>query len=305
MKYSFSKIMYSVCFFGALICGYGAWLRAHAHSQTPLDYIIHNGQPSESLQKLCDITGIGKQDSLQALVDATQKSWLRPAGKERWEIDHSEFLNSDEVWNIFDQMNLVQKVDATQKEYEYLLVLGATYSRVKTRLEHAVDCWNQGVRWKECVLLGGARPLVYDMEIEPVMNQYGLSQDQCPKTEAEMMKFVYENMQMPDEMRACKLTIIDVPMLDNGKGGMRRPTTQDTIEWWLKEQPKPGLCLAISSQPFVAYQYAVLISYIPKEFFIEVIGHQAPSRDVSGVGTYFDNLARILYQENIRMNIKQ
>ncbi len=302
MKQNVFAAAYTIFALTVFVWGYTVFVCANNIS--PLDRIIKDGNPTQALLRLFAATGIEYNGSLQEVVDATQKAWLRPAGKERWEIDHSEFSNSDEVWNLFEEMHLVQRAEAKQKEYEYLLVLGATYSSVTSRLKQSIESWNQGVRWKECVLFGSARPLVYDKEIELIMKEYGIAQDQCPKTEAEMMKYLYETIDLPDEMRACKLTIIDVPMLDNGKGGMRRATTQDTIDWWLNEQPQSGSCLVISSQPFIAYQYSVLITYIPKKFSIEVIGQGAPGKGASEIGTYFDTLARLLYQENLRINMQ-
>ena len=52
---------------------------------------IHNildahNSPSAPLLQLLKITNIQHNGTLEDIVQATQKAWLRPAGKERWEM---------------------------------------------------------------------------------------------------------------------------------------------------------------------------------------------------------------------------
>ena len=88
-----------------------------------------------------------------------------------------------------------------------------------------------------------------------------------------------------------------------GKTGLAiRPNTGDTIIAWLKHNPKPGEILAISSQPYVQYQDAVLKTLIPHGFSTETIG-PATVGDSEAIAVNLDNVARILYQEQERLRI--
>ncbi len=77
---------------------------------------------------------------------------------------------------------------------------------------------------------------------------------------------------------------------------IKRPTTGDTIKLWLTELAPQGKILAISNQPYVGYQHAVLKSFVPKELLVETVG---PKTAVVNSDIVVDNLARWLYQENL------
>ncbi|MBP6870263.1 hypothetical protein KBC04_05245 [Candidatus Babeliales bacterium] len=45
------------------------------------------GRPCFALLQLLTLTGIEHDSSLESIVHATQKNWLRKPGSERWEMD--------------------------------------------------------------------------------------------------------------------------------------------------------------------------------------------------------------------------
>ena len=85
-------------------------------------------------------------------------------------------------------------------------------------------------------------------------------------------------------------------------GILKRPTTPDTVLDWLKIKPHPGLCLAISNQPYVLYQDSVLKTVLPPSFTVETIGEKMDETSYN-VSLLLDNLARFLYQEAKRLNV--
>jgi len=261
---------------------------------------VVNGQGSvctEMLQML-SLTGITHDGSLQDIVRETQKSWLRKPGAERWEMPSTSMAQESEMRLLIDRMGFIQEVKPQQKSYTYLLLLGALFSTVAARMEYAVDLWKSGVRFEKIVLLGGARPMTSEQgeNLEKFLEWSGKSYlDYEPKTETDLLRFVIENIAMPDEMKALPVTVVDVPMLQKPDGSMRRPTTGDTIEWWLKTNPEPGTCLAISNQPYVIYQDAVLKTLLPAQFPVDTVGDKA--QEDKELGILLDTLARVLYQE--------
>src|SRR6202041_2799222 len=74
-----------------------------------------------------------------------------------------------------------------------------------------------------------------------------------PKTEAEMMELIWDQSELPDDMRK-QITVhsINVPMKKDSKTEkLIRPTTNDTIELWLKNNPPIGRYLVISMAPYI------------------------------------------------------
>jgi hypothetical protein len=177
--------------------------------------------------------------------------------------------------------------------------MGAAFHRLKDRLEHLVEVWQQGTRFNDVVILSGARPLTDD-EKSLAMLTYQLLESSCPQTETELMKLVYEKCEMPADMRQLSLVVVDVPMKVNEKGALVRPTTGDTVNLWMQSNPKVGNCLVISNQPYVGYQDSVTKTLLPKEFVVDTVGKKSVD---TKIGVHLDNLARYLYQEKKRLNL--
>lgn len=265
--------------------------------------IVYDDRSVNSLVlQLLDLTGVKHNGTLTDIVQQTQQQWLRKPGAERWDIESMTFQNEAKIKDIFSSLGLIQEIKPSQNQYTYLLLLGALFGTMQKRFEYAIALWKSGVRFESIVLLGSARPAVADQG-ENVSAFLALSGketiENIPSTEAEMLQFIYQQSDMPQEMRELPVCMIDVPMLPKSDGSMRRPTTADTIEWWLKTNPKTGICLAISNQPYVWYQQSVLKTLLPVEYSVETVGASGNS-DIS-VMLMLDTIARILYQENIRL----
>ncbi len=245
---------------------------------------------SSNLKRLFALTNINCEDSLESMVEATQKKWLRPQGKERWDI--KELYSPKEVNKIrllSEGMCFFQEVLPTEKFYDYALVLGATFSSVQDRFSFLIKLWKMGVRFRELVFLAGERPL--DPRIEPASIFF--ETEKAPKNETEMMQYVYDHWEMPKEMKGLPFQIVSVPF-DVKKG--HRPSTGDTIQAWMDLSPKPGKCLFVSNQPYCLYQNLVVKNYLPKSFHFETVGLSVSSLDISG-SVLLDTVARCLYQE--------
>jgi len=273
----------------------GLLFASSAYSENILN---DQGKASEPLLQLLKLTGVSHDGSLGSIVKSTQSEWLRKPGTERWDIVDSFVGNKDKFFELFTKMDLIDQVDTQRKEYEHALWMGATFSRIKDRLNHLIELWSDGVRFNNLVILSGARPLT-DGEKSLAVSSYQLTDGSCPQTEAELMKMVYEKSEMPVEMRSRGMIFIDVPMQEIKDGIFARPTTGDTVCYWLKLKPLVGNCLVVSNQPYVSYQDSVTKSLLPKEFSIETVGKK--SVDTKN-GVYLDTLARFLYQENKRLN---
>lgn len=260
------------------------------------------------LLKILAITGINHDGTLPSIVEATQKQWLRSAACERWEMgDQFEELRAQLV-PLFMQLGMLDEIRPTKSEYDYVVVLGDTASEFRTRLASALRFYQKGVRFGKLVIHVGARPLDPEMESKAVLidrNNLELpiradwqEPIELPKTEAEMARMIFDQAQLPagfDEH--VKVEIVDAPMQKNIDGSLRRPNTGDVARLWLSGGVKPGSILAVSYQPYVMYQDAVLKAILPRTFTVETVGTAAliPLR----MGEILDTLARWLYVKHL------
>lgn len=271
------------------------------------EYIIQNDQLTAPLQELLKVTGIEHDDTLDSVVQATQKVWLRKPGTERWQMDNRWEELHDKVIPLFDQLGSLDAVQPSQKFYNYVLVLGATVNPVRARLAYALKLWQQGVRFDTLVFLVGARPL--DPKKEPATELFARNNQflpiradwqeskQLPQTETEMARMVFDQAELPEDFKkSVKIVFVDTPMQEKLDGTHRWPNTTDTIVHWLSNATQPGSILAISNQPYVGYQHAALKMHVPKTFSIETVGPAASPK--LHVGVMLDNIARWLYMEN-------
>jgi hypothetical protein len=247
----------------------------------------HDG-PSDELIQLLDYLNIPHDRTLENIVDVTQKKFLRGRHQERWHIEDSYHGQEVNLLPFFDRLSMVRNVYPLRLYYDYALVLGSLLETAKKRLSYLVSLWEKGLRFGQLVILGGARALT-DFEKEEFKSL--LPGASIPETEVEMLKIMYTYVSMPQSMRQIPFILIDAAAQPNAA----RATTGDTVKAWLATSPLPGTVLAISSQPFVAYQDKVVKTVLPPEFVVETVGPESSDDIVSAV--YLDNLARWIYQE--------
>lgn len=235
--------------------------------------------------------------SLKDIVKQTQALWLRSKGQERWQMSDRFQGLQEKVWPYFKEMGLLNSQNPLKSHYNYALVFGANYKSVKERISFLIDQWQRGIRFDQIILLGAERQL--DNSIECMDDLVGAAAKK-PATETEMMRLLWSQMQIPPEMKALPLIIVDTPMKKGEEAGLIRPNTGDTINYWLLYQnPIAGTVLAISHQPYVQYQDSVLRTLIPQNFIVETVGFAS---DEESTAVHLDNIARILYQEQQRLN---
>lgn len=303
MKYKVLVFLVSIFGFVMLVQTMHKGHDNSAKQEAKVCLVDEQGRPSEALVQLLSLTNIEHDGSLASIVQQTQKpetEWMRKEGSERWDIVDSNVENKDQFFKLFNQLYLVDEITPQQEQYDYLLLMGAAYVRVKTRLEYTIKLWDKGVRFDMIVVLSGSRPLT-DLELDALRLDYNLDDgDFIPATEAQVMQFVYDKIDMPETMRKIPMILIDAPMKVSKTGTLARPTTGDTVNLWMELKPAPGSCLVISNQPYVGYQDSVTKTLLPKTFTVETVGEK--SEDTK-IGIYLDTLARNLYQDKIRLGL--
>jgi len=272
-------------------------------------FFDQEGAVVRPLEELLELLEIEHDGTLDSVVGATQKEWLRPAGKERWEVESRHEEKREQIMPLLEQLGCVHELLPSQKNYMYGIVLGALVSRVRTRFAFLIEQWKKGVRFEELVFFGGQRPLHSELESAEILfdlNNKDLPfspdwqlQGEIPKTEAQMMRMVFDQADLPEDFKKqVRVTVVDAPMQKKSDGTLRRPNTNDTVQEWLRTNPKPGTCLLSSNQPYAGRQHSVACTILPETFVVETIG--AAAQNDLPIVIYLDTLARWLYQERKR-----
>lgn len=224
------------------------------------------------LSQMLDQLGWHYAEKSLAAINATLQEHVfrKPdSGKERWEIGSQ--LSQEQgaaVWQAAQKLHFFNEWQPQKVSYRYAVLLGATAFRVRTRLNYLMHLWKTGTRFDELVFLTGARTL------DPKVDGDALTEAEradAPKTETDMMRVVYAHTDVPEDMRAIPLTVIDAPATVLPDGKFRRPSTADTVNMWMAQNPKPGTVMFVSNAPYALYQEGVARELMPASWHIETV----------------------------------
>jgi hypothetical protein len=239
------------------------------------------------LNQLLQVMAVPHDGTPGSIVEATQKRWIRPAGKELWEIkDSFSEPQRDAIIDFCAKKGFFAEIKPAHLNYDYAIVFGATVATMKKRMAYLVKVADSGVQFKQVVLLSGRRPLDPSAETIP---------EGC-KTESDAMEFLWKAQPLSKQV-AWKH--VDHPMIAFAEGKFRRPSTVDTINLWIQSSPAPGRCFFVSNQPYCLYQQAVAANVMPKTFTYETVGPPAEA-SAQKTGALLDTIARCLFESNRR-----
>lgn len=283
---------------------------------------------SQTVQKIFEVvqpdlekSGFHYNDSLtpEDRNNIAQAVFLRPAGQERQNLSGKQKFGaySTQLYPLFKELGDIDPVLPKQESYDYILINGSTVKNMRERLKTLVDLvTSQKITITpntSIVFLSGERDL-FTPDKEGDLNNtsvLGLNPDFKetihPKTEYEAARWIWHQANLPDSLKATSPHFINAPKIKttdkSGKVILSRPTTATTVKTWLESNPKPGICLCISSQPFVYYQTLTtdnLVNADHQIFQVEGTGESSCKNlgDFSKhVDIFMDNLARTIYTE--------
>ena len=300
------KLLLSLTLVITVIVGYRAMFKSSAHYHSP--FFDDKGKPTEALKTVLAMGNVPHDGTRGQIVAQTQKLFMRPSNKERYQIDDPLAHRRAEFEPLLNDLGLVGEVKPQQRSYDYALLNGGTVDTMRERLAYLCKLWNEGVQFKHLVLLSGERPLFTDIETDEVLEgkhqqllsmraDWKFDTAKKPKTEMEALQMIYEQTQLPADFRKVPVITVSCPMKKDAQGVLRRPTTKDTYQQWMAMNPQPGSCLLISTQPFVGYQDVTARCVIPDTFKLETVGPDEHEKN-GKISVMLDSLARWLYQES-------
>jgi len=248
---------------------------------------------SVEAQELFTLFSVDPDLPTSELLPILQRDWLQ-LHKERWQMDARFEEKRKEALPLLQRLQFIETVQAKKEHYDYALVLGSLGKTMKRRLDFLYEEWQRGVRFDQVFLLTGQRDLDPAREEVP------------PGCASETDLFVYLFERHPLKELA-PMHVVDSPKQLLPSGKIRRPNTASTVEDFLKEEPKPGSCLGISTQPFVGYQEAVVKYLLPSSFEVEGVGPGTLTTggDIKGVDVpfpiaiYLDTFAKWFYYQSL------
>ncbi|MBJ7450214.1 MAG: hypothetical protein JHC93_07655 [Parachlamydiales bacterium] len=267
-----------------------------------------NYQPRAKLLQLLELVGMEPlNESEKAILQINnwaQKNLLRQG--ERWQEQTSKFEALKlKIKPLLGELGFINASSPHFNEYQGALVHGALLPRVRLRLHYLVEQWKQGIKFSHLYFLSGERPLVAEQESEDLFMQdkdspLKIRKDwstpiRFPRTECEMMQLVWDQSEIPETMRKeVQVHFINAPMkIDPKSEKLLRPTTDDTVEYWLKTAPPYGNYLAITNAPYTNRQDLVVRALAPY-YGLDTICSGASEQEK--VATFLDELARFIFQ---------
>lgn len=218
------------------------------------------------------------------LLQETQRAWLRPSNKERWELDELPLEKAKLVFQWAEQQGIFSPCTPVLSEYDTALIWGGTTERMQSRLTYLISLWTQGIRFKQMVWL------VSDRELDPQVDQGAL---EC-LTEAESAKKLWESAAMPPEMKQLEVFFLSALRTQP----LKRPGAKETLNTWLARYPTPCRALFVSNQPFCSYHFLILKAWLPDAFAFDVVGEGCQADTYPAMGAVIlDSVARCIYQD--------
>lgn len=234
------------------------------------------------LLKLLEYFNLKHDGTLASITEVTQKAWLRPKGKERWEtVDRYTFANRAAVVDYYTKTGKFDAIVPTKKSYDTAIICGASVGRMQMRINYLEKVVQEGVEVKNVALLTGMRKLDSAVEQFP---------EGC-MTEGDAMVALWKKSPLSSKIEWSHL---DHPLIREKAGSMRRPWTHDTFAAWVKGESPPKEVIIVSNQPYCCYFDAVAQAALPQGFVFEVVGEAIDPTEIK-TDTLLDNLARWIY----------
>lgn len=258
-----------------------------------------DGKPKPKLRQILKILGMQhpSKKSMEEINAWAQDNLLRKG--ERWQKQTNRFEPlRKKIQPLLTDLGFIKGRSAHFQEYIGAIVHGALLPRVRIRLDYLVKQWKAGIRFPDIYFLSGERPLDPQHEHQDALindknSPLKIRKDwkllDIPKTECEMIQLIWNQTELPEDMKQqVNVHFINAPMKNNV-----RPTTDDTVETWLKIAPSAGNYLAVTDSPYINRQDVVIRTVSPQKYGFDTVGPDVYSELKMAI--VLDELARLIF----------
>ncbi|MBA3815598.1 MAG: hypothetical protein H0X29_03590 [Parachlamydiaceae bacterium] len=283
------------------------------------------------LLKLDDL--YNENDTFSEVVKKTQKKWLAVVqGKAMQETaDPKANTERNDLKDASKQIAIKQKVERVARamglfdnrnpilsNYKYGAWLGSYLQGVRNNLEELVKVWQNGCRFEKLVVFTGERYLrkengqeddikmLCDPKQSPLPFKEGwkLPTNSKYETEYDMMRLVFDQVQLPKDMEEellGKVEFVNAPKGQNVRAG-----TKDCYVTWLKTNPEAGTIVAASYPLLWVIQQIAGETILGEKYPLDTIAPALSKEDYEkykhAVVIVHDTVTKCLYEINNQIN---
>lgn len=252
---------------------------------------VWNNGPTQLLKDIFKIMNVSGVEKLETAVQQSNFRWIRPKGLELWDRQYSLLDDTQRLalTKIVSRSDLAKEKLPCKKHYDAIVILGATTTRVKSRIEFFSRIHKLGTSCDKVYLLGSTRDLKIGTEADKEMAQ-ALEEKGAEATEMAMMQELWHQSTLSQPSNSIIIAIQSGQREDG-----TRANTEDTLRDMVKDfgDAKGKNFLFISNNPYIPYQDAVAKKVLSSSGAnIETVGQAMP--DNTTIENVLDTVARCL-----------
>lgn len=252
---------------------------------------IWNNGPTSLLKDIFKIMDVKGVENLEIAVQQSNFRWIRPKGLELWDRQYS-LLDTEkraQLEKVVRDSALAKVKMPCQKHYDAIVIMGATTSRVKSRIEFLNMLHRQGIACDKMYLLGSSRDLKIGSDADKDMAKT-LEAKNIDATETNMMNELW----LQERPEALKDMLVVAVQASQRPDGMRA-SAEDTLKSMAIDfgDVNGKSFLFISNNPYIPYQDAVVKKVLaPYGIRIETVGEAMGAQTT--MENVLDTVARCL-----------
>lgn len=243
---------------------------------------IWNNGPTQLLKDIFKITETSGVEQLETAIEQSKFKWVRPKKLELWHV--YSVLNRPQrmaLTKIIKHSDLAKEKLPQKQHYDAVVVLGAATSRARVRIEFLIKLYKMGTTWDKVYLLGSTRDLRTGKGTDQQMAQI-LGKNGIAPTEIEMVKYTWQEIQMPESLRDIPVQPIQAGERADGS----RAELEDTLAELLKVagdiQGKNFLFIA--NNPYICFLDAEAKRVLEKSGVnVETVGEEMRAEPMENV----------------------
>ncbi len=259
------------------------------------DLFNDKGEPKKPLISILDALYLPHNKSACSVYEAT-KVLLRKKDLNSRELSEKNLTYEQKttILSALEELGFIGEVRTPSLEYDDVIIICAYGPDVQSRMQHLVHLYEKGLRFKRLFLLirSRNRDSLYEPTRLFACPNKGTLVLKDIETEEGMTPLLWKHICKPKYLEEVELVVIKAE-----KRKVGHSNTYDALESLKKGgyDLEGKTYLAISSQPYVPYQSALLKRVLPPSYKGVTVGAAAKQKIL--FSQYLDTLARAVHNE--------